>query len=513
MNHSNNIIKPSRISQVTGFTKPLVVSSMSLFALLSACGRDGNKMPVAETQQPNIVFILTDDLGYGDLGCYGQQTLKTPHIDQLASDGIRFTQFYAGSPVCAPSRASLMTGRDSGHCRVRGNYETGKYGFGGELELLPSDVTLAEVLKREGYQTAMIGKWGLGMNGSTGEPDKKGFDFYYGYLNQAHAHSQFPDYLFRSGKKELIEENSNGKRNRFSNDIFTNEAINYIKDNSGKPFFLYLAYVTPHAEMLVPHDSIWNRFKGHFKETPYMQSFAGSNGKDSLGIYHSQPYPETAFASMITHIDNDVFRVLNELKKNGLEKNTIVMFSSDNGPHVEGGHSAYYFDSNGKYRGIKRDVYEGGIRVPFIVRWPGKIKPDQVTGQLSAFWDILPTMANIVNVDISDVKTEGYSLLPTLLGESAEQKQHDYFYWEFHENDYSDQAVRKGKWKAVRHDPARPLELYDLEKDPTENFNVCYEFPEIVKEMEQIMDSARIENPYFPLKSSSPKEGLLIKKD
>lgn len=483
----------------------IIIPIMSLFILSVACFGNGIKESQVDSQIPNIIFILTDDLGYGDLGCYGQQTIKTPHIDQLASEGIRFTQFYSGSSVCAPSRASLMTGRDGGHCRVRGNYETGPFGFGGELELRPSDITIAEVLKKKGYRTAMIGKWGLGMNGTTGEPNKKGFDYYYGFLNQAHAHYQFPDYLFRDGKKEVIEENSNGKRNRFSNDIFTNDALKYLNGNHKNPFFLFLSYITPHAEMLVPQDTIWNRYSGQFKETPFVEGTQGGNGVDPFGVYHSQPYPETAFASMITHIDNDVNKILQALTKLGIEKNTLVIFSSDNGPHAEGGHSAYYFDSNGKYRGIKRDLYEGGIRVPFIIRWPEKITPGQVTNQPAAFWDVLPTLADVALTDISDITLEGYSILPTMLGNTKAQKQHDYFYWEFHENKYSNQAVIKGSWKGIRHDPDGPTELYNLEKDPTENMNVCFEYPVIVKEIEQIFDTARIDNPFFPIKRSYRK--------
>ncbi len=485
---------------------PQTFSQLKAFITAGIVGLLPGQMIQAQTtanpSHPNIIFILTDDMGYGDPGCYGQQTLKTPNIDRMAAEGIRFTQFYAGSPVCAPSRASLMTGRDPGHCRVRGNYETGPNGFGGELELRPQDMTIAEVLKRAGYQTTLIGKWGLGMNGTTGEPDRKGFDTYYGYLNQAHAHMQFPDYLFRDGRKEMITENADGRRGRYSNDIFTSEAIQYIRKAGTKPFFLYLAFVTPHAEMLVPEDSIWDQFKGRFKETPFVMGTEGGNGIDSLGVYHSQAYPEAAFASVITHIDNDVNKILATLKELGLDENTVVMFSSDNGPHKEGGNNPYYFNSNGEYRGIKRDVYEGGIRIPFIVKWPAMIRAGQVSMQIGAFWDILPTVAEMAGVNINDVPGEGYSLMPTLTGDTASQRQHPYYYWEFHENKYSDQAVRKGDWKAVRHDPDRPAELYNLKKDPVENYNVAFDYPDIVKEMERIMGTARVPNKYFPLKRS-----------
>lgn len=457
---------------------------------------------IAPAQKPNIILILADDLGYGDLGCYGQQTLKTPNIDRMAREGIRFVQLYAGSPVCAPSRASLMTGRDPGHCWVRGNYETGPHGFGGELELRPKDVTLAEILKRTDYQTAFIGKWGLGMDGTTGEPNRKGFDYSYGFLNQAHAHDQFPDYLYRNGERETVRKNLNEKRGYFSNDIFTDDAIRFLKKKRETPFFLYLAYITPHAEMLVPDDSIFNRFKGKFKETPFIMNGQGSNGSDPFGAYHSQSHPQAAFASMITRIDYDIQKVLDELKNLGIDKNTLVIFSSDNGPHKEGGNDPYYFNSNGSQRGIKRDLYEGGIRVPFIVRWPDVIKPAQVSDHLSAFWDILPTFADLANVDISDVATEGISLLPTFLGNSKEQKQHPYLYWEFHENKFSDQAVRNGKWKAVRHDPDAKTELYNLEVDPKEQNNLASTNPDVVSEMEKLLDNSRIVNPYFQLKRS-----------
>ncbi len=461
----------------------------------------GNQLNKPNTK-PNIILILADDLGYGDLSCYGQQTLKTPNIDRMAREGIRFVQHYTGSSVCAPSRASLMTGRDPGHCWVRGNYETGPHGFGGELELRKQDVTLAEILKRTDYQTAIIGKWGLGMDGTTGEPKRKGFDYSYGFLNQAHAHEQFPDYLYRNGESETVQKNLDGKRGYFSNDIFTDDAIRFLKKKREAPFFLYLAYITPHAEMLVPEDSIFNRFKGKFIETPFIMNGQGSNESDPFGAYYSQSHPKAAFASMITRIDYDVKKILDELKNLGLDKNTLIIFSSDNGPHQEGGNDPYFFNSNGSQRGIKRDLYEGGIRVPFIVRWPDVINPGQVSDHLSAFWDILPTFADLVNVNISDVATEGISLLPTFLGNSKEQKQHPYLYWEFHENKFSDQAVRKGKWKAIRHDPDAKAELYNLEVDPKEKNNLASTNPEVVNGLEKLLDNSRIENPFFLLKRS-----------
>ncbi len=454
-------------------------------------------------EKPNIIYILVDDMGYGDLGSYGQEILKTPHLDKMAAEGIRFTQHYAGSTVCAPSRASLMTGRDPGHSWVRGNYETGEHGFGGELELRPEDTTIGEILQqRAGYKTAVIGKWGMGMDGTTGEPGKKGFDYSYGFLNQAHAHWHYPAYLYKNGKKEPVAENVGGKRGYFSNDIFTDEAVKFINGAGEEPFFLYLAYTIPHAELLVPEDTIFNFFKGQFEEVPYVASMAGSDGKDSLGFYNSQPYPKAAYAAMITHVDNAVQKVLQTIKNAGLDENTIVMFSSDNGPHKEGGADPKYFDSNGALRGAKRDLYEGGIRVPFIVRWPGKITAGQVSDHVSAFWDILPTLAALAGTGLDGITTEGISMVPTLLGREQEQEKHDYLYWEFHEEKYSHQAVRMGKWKAFRKDPKGPTALYNLETDISETTDLSEGNRKLVKEMEAIMKNARTENPYWKLKSS-----------
>ncbi|MBK0384049.1 arylsulfatase [Pedobacter sp. SD-b] len=457
--------------------------------------------------KPNIVYILCDDMGYGDLSCYGQKDFATPTIDSIAKSGMRFTQHYAGSPVCAPSRASLMTGRDPAHCRVRGNYEVGPDGFGAGLELLPSDVTLGEVAKMAGYHTAVIGKWGMGMEESTGAPNKQGFDLMYGFLNQAHAHYQFPDYLWRNNKKEYIKENSGGKNGAFSNDIFTKEAIKYVSEQKkGKPFFLYLAYVTPHAEMIVPDDSIFRSFVGKFPEIPFTKGKQGTNGENDFGAYRSQKYPAAAYAAMVVRIDRDVAKVIAQLKKQGLDKNTVIMFSSDNGSHKEGGSNPAYHKSNGDLRGAKRDVYEGGIREPFIVSWPGVVKPGQVSNQISAFWDIMPTFADIFGVDLKKEKvvTDGFSLMPTLTDNTSAQKQHPFLYWEFHENKTSDQAVRKGDWKAVRHDPdAKGVELYNLKTDISESKDVSSKYPQIAADLKHIMDTARTPNPYFPLKRSS----------
>lgn len=459
---------------------------------------------VRAQQKPNIIYILADDLGYGDLGSYGQKHFNTPALDSLAATGMRFTQHYAGSPVCAPSRASLMTGRDPGHSRVRGNYETGTHGFGAGLELAPEDVTIAKVLKKAGYHTALVGKWGLGMDATTGAPDKQGFDYMYGFLNQAHAHTQYPDYLFRNGKRETIAGNKQGQRQNYSNDIFTDEAISYLEQQKkAEPFFLYLAYTTPHAELLVPEDSLFNSFKAKFQGKPFEKSTQGSSRKNDFGAYESQAHPAAAYASMVVRIDRDIAKIKAKLKELGMDENTIVMFSSDNGSHKEGGADPAYHKSNGGLRGAKRDVYEGGIRVPFIVNWPGVIKPAQVSGHVSAFWDIMPTLAEISGVNLAEkkIKSEGISLLPLLTGQPEKQKEHPYLYWEFHENKVSDQAVRMGKWKAVRHGPFSRMELYDLSADEAETNNIAEKHPDIIKKMTAVILKAREPHPLWPLKS------------
>ncbi|MGV3508456.1 MAG: arylsulfatase [Sphingobacteriaceae bacterium] len=466
-----------------------------LFILLSSSGYS------QKVKKPHIIYILTDDMGYGDLSCYGQENFNTPTLDSLAANGVLFRQHYSGSPVCAPSRASLMTGRDPGHSWIRGNYETGPYGFGSGLELRSEDVTLAEMLKQAAYKTAVIGKWGMGMQGSTGHPLKQGFDYFYGYLNQAHAHYQFPQFLYRNEEKVQIEENAGGKLNKFSGDLITSEALTYLNNQNNKdPFFLYLAYITPHAEMIVPDDSLFRSFKGKFKETPYVKTMKGSNGKDTLGVYGSSQYPIASYATMVVRLDRDIAKIIQKLKEKGLDKNTIIMFSSDNGSHKEGGANPLILNNSGGLRGAKRDVYEGGIRVPFIVAGAG-IKKGVVSNHISGFWDIMPTLANYAGVDLTskDIPSEGISLYASLSGDQSKQKTHKYLYWEFHENKVPDQAIRMGKWKGVRHGPTNSIELYDLDKDRSETTNLATQFPEVVKKMEGILKNARTPNPYWKI--------------
>jgi arylsulfatase A-like enzyme len=452
-----------------------------------------------EAKPPNIIYILADDLGYGDLGCYGQEIIRTPNIDALAKSGMLFTDHYAGSSVCAPSRAALMTGMHTGHNRVRGNYETGPKGFGACLELRDEDVTIAEVLKQNGYQNAIIGKWGLGMNGTTGEPNKKGFDYSYGFLNQGHAHFQFPSFLFKNGERIEIQENKNLANKLFSNDLFTTEALNYLDKKNEKPLFLYLAYTTPHAEMLMPEGAIFDSYKGILEEKPFLKKGEPDSTDSNRGAYRSQGFPAAAYAAQITHLDSCVGEILKKIKAIGLEDNTLIMFSSDNGPHAEGGANPAYFKSTGALRGQKRDLYEGGIRVPFIAKWPGHIKENSRSSLPSAFWDIFPTLAEVAKANIDKIKMDGLSLLSTFLGGTENPDRN--LYWEFHENPSTDQAIRQGKWKAVRHDPKGETELYDLSKDISEKKNLASVFPEKVQEMNQLFKEARTEHEIWGLKS------------
>ena len=440
--------------------------------------------------KPNIIFILADDLGYGDLSCYGQTRFQTPNIDRLAAEGTKFTDHYAGSTVCAPSRASLMTGFHTGHCYVRGNYETGPFGFGACLELRPEDVTVQELLRQQGYVTGMYGKWGLGVMTTTGQPDKQGVDEWFGYLNQAHAHFYYPEYLWKNGERIELPGNKDGKETQYAHDLIVDEALDFIERHKEEPFFLYMPVTIPHAEMKVPQESI-EPFLGKWEETPY--------NVDGSKHYGTQLHPKAAFAGMVSRLDRDVGRVLDLLKDLGIDDNTLVIFTSDNGPHHEGGHDPQFFDSNGPLRGGKRDLYEGGIRVPMIARWPGHVQAGSITDHVSAFWDFLPTACELSGITVP-INMDGISYVPTLLGHSDRQKQHDYLYWEFHENPTTDQAVRMGKWKAVRHYPSGPVELYNLETDIGEQENIADEHPDIVEHMKRILESARTPHKIWNLK-------------
>lgn len=437
-------------------------------------------------QKPNIIYILADDLGYGDLGCYGQERIQTPNLDRMAAEGTRFTQHYAGSTVCAPSRCSLMTGKHTGHCTVRGNVD---------VLMKPDEATVAKVLKEAGYATACIGKWGIGHPPPPEDPHNNGFDDFFGYLSMWHAHNYYPDFLWQSGEKVPLrnvvqhpakhyKQDQEGlvglasKKVDYSHDLFSEAALTFIERRNG-PFFLYIPYTIPHA------NNEAGQFGEHGMEVP------------DYGIYKDKdwPEPEKGKAAMISRMDRDIGRIVAKLKETGLDEKTLVMFSSDNGPHKEGGIKPDFFSSSGPLRGIKRDLYEGGIRVPMIARWPGRIKAGGQCHHVSAFWDILPTFAELAGAR-APAGIDGISMAPALLGKP--QKQHEFLYWEFHEGN-SKQAVRMGDWKAVCVAPSRPIELYDLKSDIGERNNVANAHPEIVAQAKGIFATVRTDADLWPL--------------
>jgi arylsulfatase A-like enzyme len=429
--------------------------------------------PSARPQRkPNIILILADDLGYGDLGSYGQKLIKTPNLDQMAREGMRFTEFYAGSPVCAPSRASLMTGLHQGHARVRGNTDVNNQ----RVSLRPEDITIAEVLKLADYRSGVIGKWGLGEPDTTGVPNKQGFDYWFGYLNQTHAHDYYTNYLWRNQERVTIPKDT------YTHDLFTQEALDFIRRERESPFFLYLAYTIPHA------NNELTRKTGNGMETPSDAPYSNENWTRQHKNY----------AAMITRMDADVGKILMLLKDLKLDDNTVIFFSSDNGPQgkAEGGVDVTFFDSNGPFRGIKRDLYEGGIRVPMIVRWPGKIKAGQTSEHPWALWDFLHTAAAVAG-EKPLTGLDGISMLPVLLGKR--QTNHKFFYWEFHEGGFV-QAARSGRWKAVRKGLDNPIELYDLQTDIGETRNIAETQPKIVRRLAEIMKREHVESQQWPTK-------------
>ena len=452
---------------------------------ITSCGSKNSVDAIGS--KPNIVFILVDDLGYGDLGCYGQKVLTTPNIDKMASEGIRFLNHYTGSSVCGPSRASLMTGKHTGHTSVRGNSPD---------QLLSDDEPiLAKMLKKAGYTTGIIGKWGIGHPPPADDPARKGFDYSYGYINMWHAHNFYPEFLYRNGEKIILEGNKTltiegvnpwlkdwpegtgvadpDHREQYVHDLFDNEALTFIEKNQNKPFFLYLCYNVPHANNECVPDGM---------EVPTWGEFAEKDW----------PSQEKGFASMIRNIDNSVGMILEKLKVLGIDEQTMVVFCSDNGPHQEGGHQMEFFDSNGQYRGKKRDYWDGGIKTPFIVRWPGKINENTTTDHICAFWDIMPTFAEIAATE-SPV-TDGISFLPSLLGNNTKQKKHEYLYWEFYEQG-GKQAVLKNGYKYIKtgiRGNTVPLSqmLYLLKEDIGEEKDISSKHPDIVDDMERILKEA-----------------------
>jgi arylsulfatase A-like enzyme len=424
--------------------------------------------------RPNIILILADDLGYGDVGCYGQTRIQTPNLDRMAAEGIRFTSAYAGSTVCAPSRCSLMTGLHTGHARTRGNRSP-------DLPLRPEDITVAEILRAAGYRTALIGKWSLGELGSTGYPTRKGFDEWFGHFSQLHAHNYYPEHLLDGETAFLCRGNMGMQRRDYAPDLFTARALQFLEKQDGSnPFFLHLCYTVPHANNEMGRDT------GDGMEVP------------SYGPYANQPWPqpEKGFAAMITRMDADIGRILEMLKRRGLDGNTLVLFTSDNGPHREGGHDPRFFESSGPLRGIKRDLYEGGIRVPMIARWPARIRGGQTSDFPWAFWDVLPTFAELAGAK-APPGLDGISAAAALTGQA--QKPHQHLYWEFHEGGFV-QAVRMGPWKGVRKGIDGAIKLYNLEEDISERRNLAADRPAIVREMARLMRESRTESEFWPVK-------------
>lgn len=433
-------------------------------------------------RQPNIIYILADDLGYGDLSCYGQRKFKTPNIDRLAVEEVKFTQHYSGCTVCAPSRCSLLTGFHTGHAQIRGNREVMPEG---QAAMLPGTVTIPMFLKQAGYVSGMFGKWGLGAPGSDSDP-MVFFDEFYGYNCQRQAHNFYPEYLWRNREKVLLD----GKT--YSHDLIMNAAGDFIEANRDKPFFCFMPVTIPHAAMHAPKDL-------HDKYRKLFPQFENETGKYAGPEVQN---PVAAFPAMVEHLDNGVGQILDLLEELGIDNNTLVIFTSDNGPHREGGHDPNFWNSNGPLKGIKRDLYEGGIRVPFLARWPGKIKPATTSDHISAFWDMFPTFCNIAGLEAPN-DIDGISILPALQGKK--QKEHDYLYWEFTSwnGRGGKQAIRKGNFKAVRlnvtGNPDAEIELYDLANDLSETNNIAARYPETVQEMKVLFGKARTESATFPL--------------
>ncbi|MCB1228387.1 MAG: arylsulfatase [Verrucomicrobiales bacterium] len=440
-------------------------------------------------EKPNIIFILADDLGYGDLSCYGSKLIQTPVIDQMATEGMRFTQFYAGSTVCAPSRCVLMTGKHTGHARVRGN--AGRENPAAQM-LKSEDITVAEVLKGAGYQTALVGKWGLGMPGDEGIPNRQGFDYFYGYLSQHHAHNHYPDFLWKNTSQDqlpnevkAIGEFGGGyatKRVVYAGDRLTEEALDFVNRSKDAPFFLYLAYVVPHA------NNERTRELGDGQEVP------------EYGIYESKdwPNPDKGQAAMVTRMDSQIGELFAQLKSLGLDDKTVVFFSSDNGPHKEGGNDPEFFDANGPYTGIKRSLTDGGIRVPFIARWPGVIPAGEVSTQVGYFGDIMATLADLAGTP-PPAGLDSLSLLPTLTGHPDQQEQRDYLYWEFFEKNPLQAVLMDGRWKAIRDVRSDTVALYDQTQDVAEEHDVAAEHPDLVTQARQKMKEANVPDPLWDI--------------
>lgn len=454
------------------------------------CQNKSSNNESTSVQKSNIIYIMADDLGFGDIEPYGQEMIKTPQLSKMAAEGIKFTQHYAGNTVCAPSRCALMTGLHMGHAEVRGNMQAEP---SGQLPLSDEALTVAELLKNAGYKTGMIGKWGLGVEGTSGEPTNQGFDYYYGYLDQVLAHNYFPEYLLRNGEKVMLDNEVHylpeshwtkglgsyaTKKVDYSHDLFEEDALRFIEENKGNPFFLYLPFTIPHDNGEAP--------EGQKMEIP------------DYGIYKNKEWHSDTigYAAMITRLDETIGKILDKLDETGIDENTLMIFTSDNGPMQESVGFTNFFDSNSFLRGGKRNMYDGGIRVPFIARWPGKIEAGKTSEHISAFWDFMPTACEVAGIEVPG-NIDGISYLPELLGNNEEQHKHTHLYWEFFGN-WDAQAIRKENWKAVRNIyQDSEIELYNLANDPGESNNVASDHPEIVEQMDSLMSTSRVPSEHF----------------
>lgn len=466
----------------------------SLLVLLSITA------PKAQQKLPNVIFVLADDLGYGDIAPYGQQIIKTPELSKLSQEGMKFTQFYTGTAVCAPSRASFMTGQTTGQTHIRGNEEV-KAPIDGQAPILAGAPSVAQLFKKAGYRTACFGKWGLGTPDSEGNPLKQGFDTFFGYNSQFRAHRRYPAFLWRDNQKVMLAENGYYEHQKvYGEDAIQEQILGYInRQEANKPFFMWLTYTLPHAELVVPNDSIYQSYQ-HLPKKPYKGVDYSKITPEPFGWagYMSQPDTYATYASMVSRLDLYVGQIRKLLKEKGLDENTMIIFASDNGAHREGGADPVFFNSSAGLRGIKRDLYEGGIRTPFIVYWKGKIQAGSTSDHIGAFWDMMPTFAELTGQGYTP-DAHQVSFLPTLLGKK--QRAHKYLYWEFHEQG-GKQAVRYKNWKGVRlnvnKDKEAPIELYDLSTDPTEQHNIATKYPKIVKKLSRFMEESHTRSELFP---------------
>lgn len=456
----------------------IIISALSAGVLTGACKTGEKKSD--ETEKPNVIFILADDLGYGDLSIFGQKHFTTPHIDKLAREGVVFTNHYSGSTVSAPSRSSLLTGLHTGHTYIRGNREHQPEG----QEPLPQGTyTLAHLFKSAGYATGSFGKWGLGYPGSEGDPNNQGFDEFFGYNCQRMAHHYYPYHLWHNQEKIVLEANAGTGTGEYAPATIHQQALKFIENNKNEPFFLFYTSILPHAELLAPEEYM-QKYKGKFVPE---KAYKGYDEGPLLrrGNYASQPESHAAFAAMINVLDDQVGEIVAKLKELKIDRKTLIVFTSDNGPHKEGGADPDFFDSNGPFRGYKRDLYEGGIRVPFIVWQPQKIEAGETT-HISAFWDFMPTVADLLQIDLP-VATDGISFAPLLCNPSENQQEHEYLYWEFHEGEFS-QAVRMNNWKAIK--TGEKIMLFDLAEDEGETTDLSDKFPEIALKINSLMNQA-----------------------